>query len=126
MAMQNIDLKIVSEGKYIRQCSGHDHFGHVVLEFFFSEQAGGSLFINALEDQDFPERYIAAIKEGIKKAAEYEGMELVGARLLKAYYHEYDSSDMDFTIAAIMAFKNVKEKLRLLQPSFPFQPVQRP
>lgn len=28
MAMQNIDLKIVSEGKYIRQCSGHDHFGH--------------------------------------------------------------------------------------------------
>jgi len=107
------DVKV--EGKYIRQSGGRGQYGHAVLRFeplsldktfeFEDKTVGGVI----------PKQYIPAIEEGVKEAMQVgvlAGYPVVGikATLLDGSYHEVDSSEMAFKIAASMAFKEAMEK----------------
>ncbi len=112
---ETITKEVKVEGKYIRQSGGRGQYGHVVVQFeplgldktfeFFDKTVGGVI----------PKQYIPAIEEGIKEAMQVgvlAGYPVVGikATLLDGSYHEVDSSEMAFKIAASMAFKEAMEK----------------
>uniref|UniRef100_A0A832MUR2 Elongation factor G n=1 Tax=Fervidobacterium pennivorans TaxID=93466 RepID=A0A832MUR2_FERPE len=112
---ETITRPVKAEGKYIRQSGGRGQYGHVVVEFeplsldktfeFEDRTVGGVI----------PKQYIPAIEEGIKEAMQVgvlAGYPVVGvkATLVDGSYHEVDSSEMAFKIAASMAFKEAMEK----------------
>ncbi|AEH50832.1 translation elongation factor 2 (EF-2/EF-G) [Pseudothermotoga thermarum DSM 5069] len=114
-----------AEGKYIRQTGGRGQYGHVIMRFeplplnenkifeFIDKTVGGVI----------PKEYIPAIEEGVKEAMAtgiVAGYPMVGIRaiLLDGSYHEVDSSEMAFKIAASLAFKNAVKQCDpvLLEP----------
>jgi len=109
-----------AEGKYIRQTGGRGQYGHVVIEI----QPGNKFeFINKIVGGTIPREYIPAVEKGVKEALEngvLAGYPVVDVKitLLDGSYHEVDSSEMAFKIAASMAFKSAMQKANpvLLEP----------
>ncbi len=112
-----------AEGKYIRQTGGRGQYGHVKMRFepisldkhfeFEDRTVGGVI----------PKEYIPAVEAGVREAMEsgiLAGYPVVGIKaiLLDGSYHEVDSSEMAFKIAASMAFKEAVRKAKpvLLEP----------
>lgn len=111
------------EGKFVRQSGGRGQFGHVWVEFSPNEEGAGFEFENAIVGGVVPREYIPSVQAGIEEAlqngmiAGYPVID-IKAKLYDGSYHDVDSSEMAFKIAASMALKNAKSKCDpvLLEP----------
>ena len=103
------------EHKYARQSGGKGQYGHVLLKLTPLEEGAGYEFENAVVGGAIPKEYIPAVDAGIQGAmqsgvlAGYNVVD-VKATLYDGSYHEVDSSEMAFKIAASMAFKEGMKK----------------
>lgn len=111
------------EGKFIRQSGGRGQYGHVWIRFSPNEQGKGFEFIDSIVGGVVPREYIPSVEQGIKEAMEsgvLAGYPLIDikAELYDGSYHEVDSSEMAFKIAASMALRAAKDKCDpvLLEP----------
>ncbi|MCR8850797.1 elongation factor G [Rossellomorea sp. SC111] len=111
------------EGKFARQSGGRGQFGHVWIEFSPNEEGKGFEFENGIVGGVVPREYIPAVQAGLSDALEngvLAGFPLVDvkARLFDGSYHDVDSSEMAFKIAASMALKNAASKCKpvILEP----------
>ncbi|MEK6527881.1 MAG: elongation factor G [Nitrospirota bacterium] len=117
---ETIRQKVKAEGKYIKQSGGRGQYGHVYIEM---EPGENFEFINKIVGGSIPREYISAVEKGIKEALEdgvLAGYPVVDVKvtLYDGSYHDVDSSEMAFKIAASMAFKNASRKAGpvLLEP----------
>ncbi len=103
------------EHKYARQSGGKGQYGHVFIKFEPLAEGEGYIFENAVVGGAIPKEYIPAVDAGIQSAmlngvlAGYNVVDLK-ATLHDGSYHEVDSSEMAFKIAASMAFKEAMKK----------------
>lgn len=111
------------EGKFIRQTGGRGQYGHCKVELVPLERGAGFVFENAIVGGVIPKEYIPAVEAGVKEAMErgvLAGYEMVDIKvvLYDGSYHEVDSSEMAFKIAASMAFQDAAMKAEpvLLEP----------
>lgn len=96
--------------KYAKQSGGRGQYGHVVISIEPGERGSGVIFENKIIGGSIPKEYIPAVEKGIKEAAEsgvLAGYPVVDLKvsLLDGSYHEVDSNEMAFKMAASMAFK---------------------
>jgi elongation factor G len=112
-----------AEGKYIRQSGGRGQYGHVIMRFEPIDLSKTFEFEDRIVGGVIPKEYIPAVEEGVREAAQsgvLAGYPMVGIKaiLLDGSYHEVDSSEMAFKIAASMAFKEAVKKAKpiLLEP----------
>ena len=111
--------------KYAKQSGGRGQYGHVKIKLYSREPGEGFEFKNSIVGGAIPKEYIPKIEEGIKEAMEtgpmagYQMVDL-GVELYDGSYHEVDSSEMAFKIAASMAFREAAKKANpvLLEPIF--------
>ena len=111
--------------KYVKQSSGKGQYGHVKIRMYPREAGAGFEFKNSIVGGAIPKEYIPKIQEGIEEAmqtgpvAGYQVVD-IGIELYDGSYHEVDSSEMAFKIAASMAFKEACKKANpvLLEPIF--------
>lgn len=111
------------EGKFIRQSGGRGQYGHVWIEFSPNERGKGFEFENAIVGGVVPKEYVPAVQAGLEEAMQngvLAGYPVVDikAKLFDGSYHDVDSSEMAFKIAASLALKNAAEKCDpvLLEP----------
>lgn len=111
------------EGKFARQSGGRGQFGHVWIEFSPNEEGKGFEFENGIVGGVVPREYIPAVQAGLEDSLDrgvLAGYPLVDikARLFDGSYHDVDSSEMAFKIAASMALKNAASKCKpvILEP----------
>ncbi|MFD1708459.1 elongation factor G [Siminovitchia sediminis] len=111
------------EGKFVRQSGGRGQFGHVWIEFSPNEEGKGFEFENAIVGGVVPREYIPAVQAGLEDAMEngvIAGYPLIDvkAKLYDGSYHDVDSSEMAFKIAASLALRNAAKKCDpvLLEP----------
>jgi elongation factor G len=103
-----------AEGKFIRQSGGRGQYGHVWIEFEPLEEGKGFEFVDKIVGGVVPREYIPAVEAGLRDAMQnglLAGYPLVDIRatLFDGSYHEVDSSEMAFKIAASMALKKARE-----------------
>ena len=103
-----------AEGKYIRQSGGRGQYGHVVLEIEPLED-GKYEFEDKIVGGVIPKEFIAAVEKGLEEAVQsgvLGGYPVIGVKitLVDGSYHEVDSSEMAFKIAASMGFKDAMKK----------------
>jgi len=106
---EKIRSSVVANHKFVRQSGGRGQYGHVVIEFTPSEDEGLE-FISEVVGGAIPKEYIPAIEKGIQeqmKNGVLAGYPLIGikARLYDGSFHEVDSNEMAFKIAASQALK---------------------
>lgn len=106
---------VQSEGKFVRQSGGKGQFGHVWVEFTPNEEGAGFAFENAIVGGVVPREYIPAVEAGLKDAMEngvLAGYPLVDvkAKLYDGSYHDVDSSETAFKVAASLALRNAAKK----------------
>ncbi len=111
------------EGKFARQSGGRGQYGHVWIEFSPNEEGKGFEFENAIVGGVVPREYIPAVEAGLKDALErgvLAGYPMVDikAKLFDGSYHDVDSSEMAFKIAASLALRNAASKCQpvILEP----------
>ena len=112
-----------AEGKFVRQSGGKGQYGHVWIEFTPNEEGAGFEFENAIVGGVVPREYIPAVEAGLKDAMEngvLAGYPLVDikAKLYDGSYHDVDSSETAFKVAASMALKAAAKKAQpsILEP----------
>ncbi|KAB0290771.1 elongation factor G [Vibrio fortis] len=99
-----------AEGKFIREHGGKGQYGHVWLKLEPSEVGEGFVFVDEIADGTVPKEFIASVAKGVEEQmnngvlAGYPVLD-IKATLYDGSYHETDSSEMAFTIAASMAFR---------------------
>lgn len=120
---ESIKQAVKAEGRFVRQSGGRGQFGHVWVEFEPLQQGSGFEFVNKIVGGVVPREYIAPIEAGIREAMQsgvLAGFPTVDvkATLFDGSYHDVDSSEMAFRIAASMAFKSGMAKATpvLLEP----------
>jgi elongation factor G len=96
--------------KYVKQTGGHGQYGHVVISMEPGERGSGIIFENDIVGGTIPREYIPAIEKGIKEASEsgvLAGYPVVDLKvnLFDGSFHEVDSNEMAFKMAATFAFK---------------------
>ncbi len=99
-----------AEFRYVKQTGGRGQYGHVVLEIEPTESGQGVSFEDKIVGGVIPREYIPAVERGIRETAEagvLAGYPVtdVHVRLYDGSFHEVDSSEMAFKMAASMAFK---------------------
>ncbi len=102
-------------GRFVRQTGGKGQYGHVVLKLEPAEKGSGYEFVDKIVGGTIPREYMRAIDNGIRDTLEtgiYAGYPMVDVRatVFDGSYHEVDSSEMAFKIAASMAVKDAVEK----------------
>jgi len=107
---ETIRKAVEQEGKYIRQSGGRGQYGHVYLKVEPLERGEGFKFIDKIVGGAIPKEYVPAVEKGIKEAAEsgvIAGYPLVDFQvtLFDGSFHEVDSSEMAFKMAAIEAMR---------------------
>lgn len=120
---ETIKQSVKSEGKFVRQSGGRGQYGHVWLELEPLPAGSGFQFENKIVGGVVPREYIAPVEAGIKDAmlsgvlAGYTMVD-IKATIFDGSYHEVDSSEMAFKVAASMAFKEGAQKAKpvLLEP----------
>ena len=112
-----------AEGKFVRQSGGRGQFGHVWIKFEPNEEGAGFEFVNNIVGGVVPREYIPAVQAGIEESLEngvLAGYPLVDvkATLYDGSYHDVDSNETAFKVAASMALKEAKNKCQpvLLEP----------
>ncbi|SHG12318.1 elongation factor G [Ornithinibacillus halophilus] len=111
------------EGKFVRQSGGRGQYGHVWVKFEPNEEGAGFEFVNNIVGGVVPREYIPSVEAGIKESAEngvLAGYPLIDfkATLYDGSYHDVDSNEMAFKVAASMALKAAKNKCNpaILEP----------
>ncbi len=111
------------EGRFVKQTGGRGQYGHVIIAMEPTDPGEGIVFEDAIVGGTIPKEFIPAVEKGIREAAEagvIAGYPVtdVKVRLYDGSYHEVDSSEMAFKVAATMAFRDgVKRgKPVLLEP----------
>ena len=109
--------------KYAKQSGGKGQYGHVVFSLEPGERGSGIVFENKIVGGSIPKEYINPIEKGVKEAAEggvLAGYPVVDIKvtLFDGSFHEVDSSEMAFKMAAILGFKEGVQKAHpiLLEP----------
>ncbi|MBU0719769.1 elongation factor G [bacterium] len=116
---ESIKLEVQQEYKYAKQSGGRGQFGHVYLTVKPGEADTGFVFHNEIKGGSVPREYIPAVEKGCEEAmqngvlAGYP-MEDVDVTLYDGSYHDVDSNEMAFKLAASMGFK---EACRKAQPA---------
>ncbi|PMF71309.1 translation elongation factor G, partial [Vibrio lentus] len=99
-----------AEGKFIREHGGKGQYGHVWLKLEPSEAGEGFVFVDEIANGIVPKEFITSVAKGVEEQmnngvlAGYPVLD-IKATLYDGSYHEVDSSEMAFTIAASMAFR---------------------
>ncbi len=107
--------QVQSEGKFVRQSGGKGQYGHVWVEFTPNEEGAGFEFEDAIVGGVVPREYIPAVKAGLEASLEngvLAGYPLVDvkAKLYDGSYHDVDSNETAFKVAASLALKNAAKK----------------
>jgi len=112
------------EGKFVKQSGGRGQYGHVVLKLEPLEAGGGFEFVDAIKGGVVPREFIPAVEKGIREtlsAGVVAGYPVVDvkATLFFGSYHDVDSNENAFRMAASMAFKDGMRKAApvLLEPT---------
>ncbi len=120
---ETIRNSVEAEGKYIKQSGGKGQYGHCWIRLEPQQPGQGYKFINKIVGGVIPKEFIAPIDAGIQEAKQtgvLAGYECVDfqATVFDGSYHDVDSSEMAFKIAASMAFKDACRKANpvLLEP----------
>jgi len=120
---ETITQAVTVEGRFIRQSGGHGQYGHVWLRLEPMERGSSFEFVEQIKGNAIPTQYIPAVEVGIKEAMEtgvVAGYPIVDIRatLYDGSYHEVDSSEMAFKMAASIALRDgvMKAKPILLEP----------
>lgn len=120
---ETIKSKVKSEGRFIRQSGGKGQYGHVWLEVEPKEAGAGFEFVNKIVGGVIPKEFISSVQAGVEEALQngvLGGYNVIDVKvtLYDGSYHEVDSSEMAFKIAASMAFKDAMKKANpvLLEP----------
>lgn len=119
-----------AEGKYIRQSGGRGQYGHVRLRIEAQERGAGFTFVNAIKGGSIPQEFIPAVEKGVIEAvsrgvvAHYPLVDLK-VTLYDGSYHEVDSSEAAFKIAASIGFQEGVKKAKpvILEPIMKIQAI---
>ena len=107
--------QVSAQGKFVRQSGGKGQYGDVWIEFTPNEEGAGFEFENAIVGGVVPREYIPSVEQGLKEAmangvlAGYPLID-VKAKLYDGSYHEVDSSEAAFKVAASLALRNAAPK----------------
>ncbi|GAA0360637.1 elongation factor G [Alkalibacterium iburiense] len=114
---------VEAEGKFVRQSGGKGQYGHVWIEFTPGEEGSGFEFEDAIVGGVVPREYIPSVQAGLEAALDngvLAGYPLVDikARLYDGSYHDVDSSESAFKVAASLALRNAAKKAEpaILEP----------
>ena len=120
---ETITKMVKSEGRFVRQSGGRGQYGHVWLNIEPQPPGKGFEFVNKIVGGSIPREYIPAVEKGVVEAMEkgaFAGFPMVDIKvtLIDGSYHEVDSSEMAFKIAASMGFKEGTKRATpiLLEP----------
>jgi elongation factor G len=120
---ETMKKSVEQEGKFIRQSGGRGQYGHVWLKLDPQPHGGGNEFVDGIKGGRVPREFIPAVKKGIDEALQdgvLAGFPVVDvkATLFDGSYHEVDSNENAFKMAAIFAFKDGMRKANptLLEP----------
>ena len=118
-----IKKEVEQEGKHAKQSGGKGQYGHVWIKMGPNEPGKGFEFIDAIKGGSVPREYIPAVEKGMKEALNngvLAGFPVVDIKvtLFDGSYHDVDSSELAFKLAAILAFKDGMRKASpvLLEP----------
>jgi len=118
-----IKKEVEQEGKHAKQSGGKGQYGHVWIKMGPNEQGKGFEFVDAIKGGTVPREYIPAVEKGLKEALTngvLAGFPVVDVKvtLFDGSYHDVDSSELAFKLAAILAFKDGMRKASpvLLEP----------
>jgi elongation factor G len=118
-----IKKEVEQEGKHAKQSGGKGQYGHVWIKMGPNEPGKGFEFIDAIKGGSVPREYIPAVEKGMKEALNngvLAGFPVVDVKvtLFDGSYHDVDSSELAFKLAAILAFKDGMRKASpvLLEP----------
>ncbi|MCK5534734.1 elongation factor G, partial [bacterium] len=108
---ETIRKAVRQEGKYIRQSGGRGQYGHVWLDIEPQEKGKGFEFINKIVGGTIPREYISSVEKGVIKELDtgpLGGYPLIDMKvtLIDGSYHDVDSSDIAYTVAASMAIRD--------------------
>jgi elongation factor G len=116
--------------KFVKQTGGHGMYAHVVIALEPGERGSGIVFENKVVGGSIPREYIPAVEKGIRESAEsgvLAGYPVTDLKVIltDGSFHEVDSSDMAFKMAASMAFKEGVQKGKpvLLEPVMKIEAV---
>ncbi len=120
---ETISQAATGEGKFVRQSAGKGQYGHCVIRLEPLGKGGGYQFVNSLRAGAIPKEFVPAIDKGIQEAmlggilAGYPAMDMK-ATLLDGSFHDLDSTEVAFKIAASMAYKDatMKGNPQILEP----------
>ena len=120
---ETIRKSVTGEYKHVKQSGGRGQYGHVVMELIPAEAGGEFEFINSIKGGAIPRSFIPAVEKGVVEAMHkgaYAGYPVVDVKvnLIDGSYHDVDSSELAFRLAAISCFKEtfVKADPVLLEP----------
>jgi elongation factor G len=120
---ETITIPVESEGKFVRQSGGKGQFGHVWLKIEPGERGSGFQFSDAVRSGAIPREFVPAVEAGVKSAMQSGGLAGypvidVEVTLYDGSFHEVDSSDIAFKMAAFMGMRDgiVKAKPIILEP----------
>jgi len=120
---ETIKTNADAEGKYIKQSGGRGQYGHCWIKVEPKEAGAGNEFVDEIKGGVIPREYIPAIEKGVKEANEngvLAGYPMVDikATVYDGSYHEVDSSEAAFKMAAIFGYKDACRKANpiLLEP----------
>ena len=120
---ETITQAIEAEGKFIRQTGGRGQYGHVNIRMEPNERGKGFRFINRVTGGVIPKEFIPAVEQGLRESMEsgvlagYPVVDVI-VTLLDGSYHEVDSTEMAFKVAASIAFRDAMRRAEpvLLEP----------
>ena len=120
---ETITQTVQAEGKFVKQSGGRGKYGHVNIELSPNEAGKGFEFENAIVGGSVPKEYIPSVSNGLQEAlrngivAGYPVVD-VKAKLYDGSYHDVDSDELSFKVAASMAFKDGARKAKpvILEP----------
>jgi elongation factor G len=120
---ETIRTAVRQDSKFVRQSGGRGQYGHVVLEIEPLERGAGFVFENKIVGGVVPKEYIPAVEKGLRETigtGVYAGFPVVDVKvsLVDGSYHDVDSNEMAFKMAASMGFKDGTKKANpvLLEP----------
>ena len=116
---ETIKEEAQAEGKYVRQSGGRGQYGHVWLRLEPKEKGQGFEFIDEIKGGVIPREFIPAVEKGIREAMDkgvLAGYPLIDftATLYDGSFHEVDSSEIAFKIAASMALQSAAKRANLI------------
>ncbi|MEZ5515054.1 MAG: elongation factor G [Steroidobacteraceae bacterium] len=120
---ETIRASIESEGKHVKQSGGRGQYGHVWLKIEPNEPGKGNEFVNGIVGGSVPREFIPAVDKGVKEACDtgvMAGYPVVDVKttLFDGSYHDVDSDEISFRMAAIFGFKDGFRKAKpvILEP----------